>query len=58
MKQFMAMTDGKAIISTYAEDKQEATRAISILLRGRPGPDYYSKWVSAGKVIRDNKSNG
>ncbi len=44
---------GSAIIDIYANDMADAERVIGIMLRGRPGIDYYKMWEDDGKLIRE-----
>ncbi|KKN32525.1 hypothetical protein LCGC14_0812900 [marine sediment metagenome] len=45
--------NGGAIIDIYANDIVDAERVIGIMLRGRPGIDYYKMWVKDGKQIKE-----
>ncbi|KKM03518.1 hypothetical protein LCGC14_1773620 [marine sediment metagenome] len=57
MKKYTAIRkNGSAIMDTYATDIADAERVIGILLRGRPGIDYYKMWEEDGKLILEAKN--
>lgn len=51
MKYIAVDKTGNRIISYFADNKEEAKKAFEMLLRGRPGIDWYKKWVEDGKQV-------
>ena len=54
MQQYAAIDkDSKVIMSYPAENELDALKVLTIMLRGRPGFDYYKQWCDNNKEVKE-----